>query len=435
MALEKSIVSRTIHIILLLMLPVILWSQSVTVLKLDGMINPATADFIHYSIEQAQAHHSECIVIELNTPGGLLKSTRMIITDFLESKIPVVVYVAPGGAQAGSAGVFITTAAHIAAMAPGTNIGAAHPVEMQGQMDSVMSKKVTNDAAAFIRSIAEKRHRNLVWAEDAVRESKSITETEALKNNVIDLISPNLDSLLRQIDGRIVVVQQDSVMLHTKDAHIELVEMGWGESLLNVFSDPNVAYILMMLGMFGLLFELYNPGLIFPGIVGVISLIIAFYSMHTLPINYAGLALIIFGVALFILEIKIVSHGLLAIGGVISFFFGSVMLIQTPSILEFAEISWSVITLTTLITAFFFVFLLGLGLKIQGRKPMNGKEGLIGEIGDAITVLNPDGTVKVHGELWQASTTTEKIAKGESIRVTGITNLKLQVERYKPTKE
>jgi membrane-bound serine protease (ClpP class) len=359
----------------------------------------------------------------------------MIITDFLESKIPIVVYVAPGGAQAGSAGVFITTAAHIAAMAPGTNIGAAHPVEMQGQMDSVMSKKVTNDAAAFIRSIAEKRHRNLVWAEEAVRESKSITETEALKNNVIDLISPNLDSLLSQIDGRIIVVQQDSVVLHTKYAHIETIEMGWGESLLNIFSDPNVAYILMMLGMFGLLFELYNPGLIFPGIVGVISLIIAFYSMHTLPINYAGLALIIFGVLLFVLEIKIVSHGLLAIGGVISFFFGSVMLIQTPSVLEFAEISWSVITITTFITAFFFVFLLGLGLKIQGRKPMNGKEGLIGEIGDAVTTLNPDGTVKVHGELWQASTSTEKIIKGESISVTGITNLKLQVERFKPTKE
>jgi len=423
------------RILLLLLLPAVLWGQTVVVLKVDGMINPASADFIHRSIEQAKEHHAECLIIELNTPGGLLKSTRMIIGDFLESKIPVVVYIAPGGAQAGSAGVFITTAAHIAAMAPGTNIGAAHPVEMQGQMDSVMSKKVTNDAAAFIRSIAEKRHRNFVWAEEAVRESKSITETEALKNNVIDFVSPNLDSLLHQIDRRVVAVQQDSVMLHTRDAHIETVEMGWGESLLNIFSDPNIAYILMMLGMFGLLFELYNPGLIFPGVVGVISLIIAFYSMHTLPINYAGLALIIFGVLLFVLEIKIVSHGLLAIGGVLSFFIGSVMLIQTPSILEFAEISWSVISLTTLLTAFFFVFLLGLGLKIQKRTPVNGKEGLIGELGDAVTALNPDGTVKVHGEFWQAVAASEKISKGESIRVTGITNLKLQVERFKPTKE
>jgi membrane-bound serine protease (ClpP class) len=328
---------------LLTIFPVILLSQQVLLLKLDGAINPAAADFIQLGIEKASALNDECLILQLNTPGGLLTSTRLIVGSILESKIPIVVYVAPGGAHAGSAGVFITMAAHIAAMAPGTNIGAAHPVDIQGKMDSVMGEKVTNDAAAFVRTIAEKRKRNLNWAEEAVRKSQAITETEALKLNVIDLIAKNTGDLLDQIDGKQVETTKGTAILRTKGARIEQMEMSWTEKILDLLSDPNIVYILFMLGTYGLMFELYNPGSIFPGIVGVISLILAFYSMHTLPINYAGLALIIFGIVLFLLEIKIVSHGLLAVGGALSLFLGSIMLIRTSSVLEFVEISWFVI--------------------------------------------------------------------------------------------
>jgi membrane-bound serine protease (ClpP class) len=407
------------------------FSQLVISLKIDGVINPAAAAFIERGIEHASEKNAECLIIQLNTPGGLLKSTRVIVSSFLESTIPIVVYVSPGGAQAGSAGVFITMAAHIAAMAPGTNIGAAHPVDMEGKMDSVMGEKVTNDAAAFIRTIAEKRNRNLRWAEDAVRKSQAITETEALDTNVIDFIAKNLDDLLSQIDGKQIDIMDGDVTLHTKGARIEPMEMEWGEKLLDILSNPNIALILFQLGVLGLMLELYNPGSIFPGIVGVISLVLAFYSMHTLPINYAGLALILFGIILFLLEIKIMSHGMLAIGGAVSIFLGSIMLIRTSSILEFVEISWVVVIASVAFTTFFFVFLIGLGLKAQRKKPSTGSEGLIGEIGEAYTPLNPNGTIQIQGEFWQAESTGGTIEKGERIRVVEIHNLKLKVEQVK----
>jgi len=400
----------------------------VVLLKLDGAINPSSAEYIERGIAEAQSRRASCVVIQLNTPGGLLKSTRVIVSAFLESKIPVVVYVSPGGAQAGSAGVFVTMAAHIAAMAPGTNIGAAHPVMLQGQQDSIMNEKATNDAAAFIRTIAEKRNRNLTWAEEAVRKSFSITETEALAKNVIDLIARNPDDLLTLIDGRVVVLAEDTVRLETRGARIEPVEMGWTERVLDLLSDPNIAYILFMLGVYGLLFELYNPGSIFPGVVGVISLILAFYSLHTLPINYAGLALIIFAVVLFLLEIKIVSHGLLAIGGAISLFLGSIMLIRTPSVLEVVQISWTVIIASVAITTLFFTVILTLGIRVQRRKPTTGMEGLVGEIGEVVSPLDPSGTVRVHGELWQAESTGKRIAKGRRVRVVELRSLTLWVE-------
>jgi membrane-bound serine protease (ClpP class) len=410
-------------------------SQNVVVLKIDGAINPASSAFIERGIESSAEKNAECLIIQLNTPGGLLTSTRIIVSAILESKIPIVVYVAPGGAHAGSAGVFITMAAHIAAMAPGTNIGAAHPVEMEGKMDSVMGEKVTNDAAAFIRTIAEKRNRNLKWAEDAVRKSQAITETEALSTNVIDLIAKNLDSLLSQIDGKQVKTVDGIVTLHTKGARIEQMEMGWAEKLLDILSNPNIALILFQLGTIGLILELYNPGSIFPGIVGVISLVLAFYSMHTLPINYAGLALIIFGIILFLLEIKIISHGMLAIGGAVSTFLGSIMLIRTSSVLEFVEISWSVILASVIISTFFFVVIIGLGVKAQRRKPTTGVEGLTGESGDIIETLKPEGVVRVHGELWNAESLSGTIEKGNRIRVVGINGLKLSVEPSTLSKE
>lgn len=409
-------------------MPAWLAGQTVVSIKINGTINPASADFIHNSIEKAGNEKAECLLIHLNTPGGLLKSTRVIVGDILASTVPVVVYVSPGGAQAGSAGVFITLAAHIAAMASGTNIGAAHPVNLQGSVDTIMSQKATNDAAAFIRAIAEKRKRNLQWAEEAVRKSVSITEKEALDKKVIDLIASNDRELLNMVDGKQIEVASGTKTLHTTNARIVRIEMGTVEKILNIVSDPNIAYLLMMLGFFGIMFELFNPGAILPGIVGVISLILAFYTMHTLPVNYAGLALIVFAIILFLLEVKIISHGMLAIGGAASLLIGSMMLIRTSSSLEFARISHSVIIASTAVTVFFFLFVIGIGLKAQRAKPVTGVEGLVGQIGETLVTLDPAGTVRVHGEVWNAESVSGVIGRGEKVCVTGIKDLKLYVE-------
>lgn len=421
---------RIVLYFLLLVAPWPLYAQKVLSLYLDATINPATADFIHRGIEKAKTDKATCLLIHLNTPGGLLKSTRVIVSDILESDVPVIVYVSPGGAHAGSAGVFITMAAHIAAMAPGTNIGAAHPVSTQGPMDTIMSEKATNDAMAFIRSIAAKRERNIEWAAQAVRNSVSITEKEALENNVINLIAANEQELLNNIDGKTVTVSTGTAVLHTKNATVEVVEMGWGEKMLNILSDPNVAYILFLLGLYGLIFELYNPGAIFPGIIGGICIILALYTMHTLPVNYAGLALIVFGIILFLLEIKIVSHGLLAVGGVLSLLLGSMMLIRTNQAWSVARLSWSVIITAVGISSLFFLFVVGMGLKAQRAKPATGLDAMIGEIGEAISELNPAGTVRMHGEIWRAITPAGIIPQGKKVIVTGIYNLTLQVEPY-----
>ena len=407
-----------------------LYAQKVLSIKLEATINPATADFIHRAIETAQKEKATCLLIHLNTPGGLLQSTRIIVSDILESPVPVVVYVSPGGAHAGSAGVFITMAAHIAAMAPGTNIGAAHPVTTQGEMDTIMSAKATNDAMAFIRSIAKKRERNANWAAQAVSNSVSLTETEALENNVINLIASNDQELLNKINGKNVTVSSGTVTLQTQHATVQSLEMGWGEKMLNILSDPNVAYILFLLGLYGLIFEMYSPGAIFPGIIGGICMILALYTMHTLPVNYAGLALIVFGIILFLLEIKIVSHGLLAIGGVISLLLGSMMLIRTGGTSAVAGLSWAVIITAVGVTALFFLFVVGMGLKAQRIKPVMGLEAMIGEIGQSLSELNPRGTVRMHGEIWKAFSAAGLIPEGEKVIVTGFLNLTLQVELY-----
>ena len=341
----------------------------------------------------------------------------------------MVVYVFPEGAHAGSAGVFITLAAHVAAMAPGTNIGAAHPVNLQGQTDSVMNEKATNDAAAFIRSIAEKRNRNLKWAEEAVRNSISITGNEALEKNVIDLIALSEQDLLEKLDGRTVALNSGDKTLRTRNARIIKFEMTASERILNLISDPSVAYILMLIGIYGIMFELFSPGAIFPGVVGVISIILAFYSLHTLPVNYAGLALIVFAMVLFLLEIKIVSHGLLALGGVISMVLGSLMLFKGGSPLEVIRISGSVILSATIFSTLFFLLIITLGLKAQRTKLVTGAEGIIGETGETLSSLNPVGNVQVHGEVWNAESTVGNINKGEKVKVVAIRNLKLFVER------
>lgn len=417
------------YLLLMFFFPVPAIGQKVLSIKVEGAINPASADFIHQAIEKAEKDQAECIIIHLNTPGGLLTSTRSIVSDLLVAPVPVIVYVSPGGAHAGSAGVFITLAANIAAMAPATNIGAAHPVSMQGGMDSTMNSKATNDAAAFIRSIADKRNRNLEWAEDAVRNSVSITEKEALQKNVIDLIASSEEDLLGQIDGRVIRLPFGERVLQTKNAEVYTYSMSIWERILNIISDPSIAYILLLLGMYGIMFELYNPGAMLPGIVGVISLILAFYSMHSLPVNYAGLALIVFAVILFILEIKIVSHGILTIGGIVSLLIGSMMLIRTTSGLELAKISLAVIYSATVITTLFFLFIIGLGLKAQKRKIVTGREGLDGLTGIAMDNLSPNGVVMLEGEIWNAESVDGEIQKGERVRVREMKDLKVYVER------
>lgn len=418
-----------VYIILLHLLPCQSIAQKVIAITIDGSINPATAGYIHRAIQHAEKQKATSLLIHLNTPGGLLKSTRVIVGDILQSPIPVIVYVSPGGAHAGSAGVFITMAAHIAAMAPGTNIGAAHPVNSGGgSMDTIMSEKVTNDAVAFIRSIANKRGRNANWAAEAVRKSVSLSENEALENNVIDLISNNEQELLTAIDGKNVTVTTGTTALRTKNAKVELMEMGWGEKLLNVLSDPNVAYILFLLGIYGLLFELYSPGAIFPGVLGGISIILALYAMHTLPVNYAGLALIVFAIVLFVLEIKIVSHGILALGGIVSLLLGSMMLIRSEQEFAFARISWVVIISAVAVTTLFFLFIVGMGIQAQRAKPITGLEGMIGETGHAISELNPLGTVRMHGEIWRAQSPAGIIPEGKKVKVKAIEGLTLIVE-------
>jgi membrane-bound serine protease (ClpP class) len=411
-----------------ILLPLLLAAQTVTSIKIDGAINPVAASFIHRSIEQAASENAACILIHLNTPGGLLKSTRLIVGDILESPIPVIVYVSPAGAHAGSAGVFITLAADIAAMAPGTNIGAAHPVTMQGASDSIMNSKSTNDAAAFIRTIAEERKRNLQWAEDAVRQSVAITANEALQKNIIDLIAANDRELLNQADGKMIRRDSASFPLHTRGAVIQIMDMGFTEKLLNIISDPDIAYILLMLGLLGLLFELFNPGIIFPGIIGFISIVLAFYALNTLPVNYAGLALIVFGVILLLLEIKIVSHGMLAIGGIAALGIGSLMLIRPGSGLEVMRISRTLIISTVAVTAGFFLFVIGMGLKAQRRKPVMGIESLMGETAEVFDVLDPSGRVSIQGEIWNAVSVSGMINKGEKVRVNEVKNLTLYVE-------
>ncbi len=413
----------------LLLLPVWVTSQQVLVIEVDGSINPVTADYIQRSINKAFGQKSTCLVLKLNTPGGLLKSTRVIVSAILEAPLPVVVYVSPSGAHAGSAGVFITMAGHIAAMVPGSNIGAAHPVSGQQQMDSIMSEKVTNDAAAFIRSIAQNRNRDTAWAEMAVRQSVSITAGEALKKNVIDLIAVDTKDLLQKIDGKEVTVRSVQVKLKTKNATIVAEPMTWVERFLNIIVDPSIAYFLMTIGFLGIIMELYNPGVIFPGVIGGISLILAFYAMHTLPINYAGLALIILAVILFVLEIHVVSHGVLSIGAVIALLLGSFMLLKNESPLEFARISKAVIIPTVVMVAAFFLWMVTLGIKAQRRKNnVTGAESLPGTTGIAMEDFEHEGMVLMQGELWKAETTGVSVKKGQRIKITSRRNLTLLVE-------
>jgi len=403
-------------------------AQKVIAININESINPASAEFIYEGIQKAQKENAECLIINLNTPGGLLVSTREIVTNMMKSEVPVIVYVSPSGAHAGSAGVFITMAANIAAMAPGTNIGAAHPVSLQGKSDEVMNQKGTNDAAAFLRTIAEKRRRDVKWAEEAVRNSVAITEEEALEKNVINIIAITQKDLLAQLDGKTVELNNGSKVLHTKNATVSYLEMGFFQKVLSRLSDPNIAYIIMMLGFYGLLFELFSPGAIFPGIVGVICLILAFYSMSSMPVNYAGLALIVFGIILYLLEIKIISHGLLAIGGTVSVLLGSMILFRSAPAENYVSLSRAVIFAVTATSALFFTFLITMGLKAQKAKKISGQSAMIGQTAVTLSSLDPAGQVKILGQIWKAVSLGDTINANEKVTVKEIKELTLYVE-------
>ena len=391
----------------------------------EGVINPVTAEYINHVLDEAREGGAGAIVIQLDTPGGLDTSMRLIIKDITASPIPVIVYVAPGGGRAASAGVFILYAAHIAAMAPGTNVGAAHPVAMGGgEMDAVMKDKVENDAAAYLKSIAEKRGRNAKWAEDAVRKSVSVTEQEALSLKVIDLIADDVPSLLAAVDGREVTTGAGKVVLRTKGAPLKQILMGWRLEALKALSDPNIAFILMTLGTIGLLAELYNPGAILPGLVGAISLILAFYSLQTLPINYAGVLLILLGIVLFILEIKVVSYGLLSLGGVAAMVLGALLLVKTDA--PFMKVSLSVVIPTVVTFGALLMGVVWLAVKAHRRAPVTGTEAMVGSIALAKTDLAPRGKVLLHGELWDA-VSEEPIREGDEAKVKAVEGLTLTV--------
>jgi len=415
--------------LLLSLLPGFLPAQEkqVNMLKINDAITPAIADFIKRGIEQSVKDRAECLIIQMDTPGGLDLSMRDIIKEMMNADIPIVVYVAPSGARAASAGVFITLASDIAAMAPGTNIGAAHPVAVGGgKMDRTMAEKVVNDAVAYIESIAEKKGRNVKWAAKAVRESVSITETEALKIKIIDLIAKDVDDLLAKIDGKTLEKSKRKIKLATKGLKTNLVEMGFRERFLATLSNPNIAYILMMIGLVGLYFELSNPGAIFPGVIGGICLILAFFAFRTLPVNYAGVLLILLGIFLFIAEVKVASYGLLSVGGVISLALGSIMLFDSP--LPFLRASLTVIIPTVLVAAGFFLFAVAMTVKAHRAKPATGREGLVGQVGRATTRLAPEGKVFVHGEFWDAYA-EGTIEQGQKLRVVKVEGLMLKVEK------
>ncbi|MGZ8422259.1 MAG: NfeD family protein [Nitrospira sp.] len=392
----------------------------------EGVITPVSAEYFHDALQSAQESGAQALILRLNTPGGLDTSMRLMIKDITAATIPVIVYVSPSSGRAASAGVFITMAAHVAAMAPGTNIGAAHPVAMGGtEMDKTMKEKVENDSVAYIKTIAEQRGRNVAWAEDAVRKSLSVTEREALKLKIIDLIAEDLPALLKQLDGRSISLPSGKRVLHTAGASLREFPMSLRLEFLKTLSDPNIAYLLMTLGTVGLIAELYNPGAILPGIVGAISLILAFYSLQSLPVDYAGVLLFVLGIVFLILEATVTSFGLLAIGGIIAMLLGSVMLIKTD--VEFLQISWTVILPVVALAAGVTFFLVGMGMQAMRRPPVTGREELVGMVGIVTTALTPHGQLAVHGELWQAVSDLP-LQPGEEAEVTGIQGLQLSVK-------
>ena len=387
----------------------------VKVMTIDGAIGPITLKHIERAIKIAEDENAAALVVKLNTPGGVMETTLRIGTAFMNSKVPIIVWVTPSGGRAASAGVYITYAAHVAAMSSSTNIGSATPVTMGGEkMDSAMVKKVTNDAVANLQGSAEKRGRNKAWAERAVREGASIAYYEAVDSNVVDFLAENMEELLQKADGRVVTMLEGTDTLHVAGATQEDVEKTFSESILEVLTSPNIIFILFSLGTLGLAIELYNPGAILPGVVGAICLIIALYAMQTLPINYAGLALIVLAVVLFLLEIKITSYGMLTVGGIISLVLGGLFLIDSPE--PALRVSLSVIITITICIGAFLVLAVGAIVRSRKKQVMTGFEGMIGQVGKVAERIDREGMVYVAGALWKA-VSDEVIEKDEHVLV------------------
>jgi membrane-bound serine protease (ClpP class) len=390
--------------------------------RIDGPITPVSAEALENALDRAEREGYRALLLELDTPGGLESSMRVMVKRLLAAQVPVIAWVAPSGARAASAGVFIVMAADVAAMARGTNIGAATPVSMQGPMDSTLSRKAANDAAAFARTVAAQRGRNVEWAEDAVRRAVAASETEAVTLDVVDFVAATLPQVQDQAHGRSYRRGAATRRLEVRGLPVDRVEPGFRQRLLAVLADPNVAYILLMLGFYGLLFELQNPGAILPGVVGGICIVLAFFSLSTLSVNYAGLALIVLAVVFFIAEIKVASHGLLAAGGVIAMLLGSLFLFQGDNV----RVSLAVVLGATLATALFFLFIVGAGLRAQRRPARTGREGLVGARAVVIETLQPQGWVRIGDERWQAR--SDGVAEtGVEVVVTGVEGLTLRV--------
>lgn len=398
-------------------------------ITVDGIIAPSTARFIARSLRHAEATDAQALVILLDTPGGLLKSTDDITKAILNTRVPVVVFIAPRGARAASAGVFITYAAHVAAMAPATHLGAATPVTVGGegqQPDKTMVEKVTNDAVANVRAMARRRGRNADWAERAVRQAVSITEEEALRLNVINLIAEDFGQLLARLDGRRVETDRGPVTLRTARARVIEHSMDITERFLGLLSDPNIGFILMNIGVVGILVELYNPGAVLPGVVGGIALILGLASFAILQVNVAGLALIAFAILLFIADVKVPGHGVLTVGGVLAFIFGAILLTEQQA--PVLQISIRLIITVAVLLAGFFLLAVSAGIRAQRAVPRSGQEGLIGAVGVARSRLDPEGTVHVQGEMWTATSVGGPIDEGQPVRVVGLDGLHVRVK-------
>lgn len=413
-------------------------SNLIYIVEIQGVINPVTERFLVNAINKATKDKVICLIIEMDTPGGLVTSTHNIVKEILNSKIPIITYISPKGARAASAGVFISLASDIVAMAPATHIGAAHPVTLGGdgpfsrmgtETQQTMSDKITNDLVAFVKSIAEKKGRNVKWAEDAVRKSKSITEKEALELKVIDLIADDLSDLLKKIHLKVIKKEEKEIKLITKGIIPQKINMNFREKFLHAIAEPNVAYILLILGIYGLIYEFASPGIGLGAVCGSICLILAFFGLQSLPINLAGLLLIILGCILLLLEVFSPSHGILAIGGVISLTFGSFMLIDS-SAAPFITVSWKLILSMLILTTLFFFIGIGGAIRAARRKVTTGKEGIIGEVGIAKTKISKEGLVFAQGEIWTAIVEGEEvIEEGEKVEIVGLEGLKLKVKR------